>query len=102
VVSQENTEELDFVKTHQPCPDCGSSDALAVNTDGSTKCFACGLFKPAERKEIVNKMPISGFVKGACVDLPARKIHEQVCKKYDYRIAKHNGKPCHVATFYNM
>jgi len=26
---------------HQPCPDCGSSDALAVYNWG-TKCFACG------------------------------------------------------------
>lgn len=27
--------------THQPCPDCGSSDALTVNSDGSTYCFSC-------------------------------------------------------------
>ena len=28
-------------KTHLPCPDCGSSDALAVYDNG-THCFACG------------------------------------------------------------
>lgn len=28
------------LKTHQPCPDCGSSDALAVY-DWGTKCYAC-------------------------------------------------------------
>lgn len=33
-------------KTHQPCPDCGSSDALTINVDGSTKCYSCGVFKP--------------------------------------------------------
>ena len=28
-------------QTHQPCPDCGSSDALQVNEDGSTHCYSC-------------------------------------------------------------
>jgi len=28
------------LKAHQPCPDCGSSDALAVY-DWGTKCYAC-------------------------------------------------------------
>jgi len=32
--------ESEFIK-HQPCPDCGSSDALAVYTDGHTFCFSC-------------------------------------------------------------
>lgn len=30
-----------FVKMHQPCNDCGSSDALCVNDDGWTHCFSC-------------------------------------------------------------
>jgi len=29
------------VKTHQPCPDCGSSDALTMYDDGHTYCFSC-------------------------------------------------------------
>ena len=32
---------MSFVKTHQPCNDCGSSNALAINEDGWTHCFAC-------------------------------------------------------------
>ena len=31
-------------KVHQPCPMCGSSDAVGVNKDGSAKCFSCGEF----------------------------------------------------------
>jgi twinkle protein len=27
--------------THQPCPDCGSSDALSRYPDGHTYCFSC-------------------------------------------------------------
>ena len=35
-----------FVR-HDPCPDCGSSDALAVYTD-HTFCFKCNTFKKTE------------------------------------------------------
>ena len=30
-----------FVKYHQPCPLCSSSDAVSVNEDGSAYCFSC-------------------------------------------------------------
>lgn len=30
-----------LIKSHQPCPDCGSSDALASYDDGHTHCFSC-------------------------------------------------------------
>ena len=32
-----------YVKTHQPCVDCGSSDAVAHYQDGNTYCFSCGM-----------------------------------------------------------
>ena len=32
---------MPFVKMHQPCNDCGSSDGLSINDDGWTHCFAC-------------------------------------------------------------
>lgn len=30
-----------IVKRHQPCPDCGSSDAMSEYDDGHTHCFSC-------------------------------------------------------------
>lgn len=36
---------MSYTKTHQPCPDCGSSDGLAINQDGSSKCYVCGVYK---------------------------------------------------------
>ena len=36
-----------FVKLHQNCDDCGSSDALSYNEDGSSYCFACAKFTPS-------------------------------------------------------
>jgi twinkle protein len=35
---------MPFVKKHQPCHDCGSSDAAAINDDGSAFCFSCNKF----------------------------------------------------------
>lgn len=40
----------DFVSTHQPCPDCESSDGLAINEDGSSKCFVCDTFTPQAKE----------------------------------------------------
>ena len=39
-----NMDEKTWDKVHQPCPLCGSSDAVGVNTNGSAKCFSCGEF----------------------------------------------------------
>ena len=32
---------MPFVKMHQPCSNCGSSDGLSINDDGWTHCFVC-------------------------------------------------------------
>lgn len=35
------------VKTHQPCPSCGSSDALSEYDDGHSFCFSCSEYFPS-------------------------------------------------------
>jgi twinkle protein len=37
-----------LLKSHLPCLDCGSSDALAEYSDGHTFCFSCGVYTPGE------------------------------------------------------
>ena len=34
----------DFVAYHRPCPECGGSDPVSINENGSAKCFSCGTF----------------------------------------------------------
>jgi twinkle protein len=41
--TMDNKATSKLVKTHEPCSDCGSSDALAVYDDGHTHCFSCGM-----------------------------------------------------------
>jgi len=39
--------ESEFV-AHEPCNNCGSSDANSVYSDGHKFCFACQTYTPAE------------------------------------------------------
>ena len=36
-----STNENEFVR-HEPCPECTSSDAFAIYSDGGGYCFSCG------------------------------------------------------------
>ena len=102
MVRENNTNELAFGLTHQPCPTCGSSDALSVNTDGSTKCFSCGEFSPNRGNTTIKttKMQTTkSFLQGKYLPLGQRKIHEDICKRYNYTISEYLGKPVHVASY---
>lgn len=91
--------------THQPCPECGSSDALTINTDGSTKCYSCGIFNPkGNNSYTVTPKPdnAAGFLVGEFLDIPARGLTKDICKKYDYRVSTYNKEPCHVANYKNL
>lgn len=68
-MSSQLTLGLKAAKTHQPCDDCGSSDALTVNQDGSTKCYSCDTFTPSPSRGLVSgsddkikAVPKEGFV----------------------------------------
>ena len=104
MVSKNYTNELAFGLTHQPCPQCGSSDALSVNTDGSTKCFACGEWTPSAKvntqhtKATMTKT--TNFIDGTTMPLGSRRIHEDICKRYNYTIGKYLDKPCHIANYH--
>lgn len=87
------------MQAHLPCPDCGSSDALCLNDDGSTYCFSCLKFTPPQvDKKQVN--PISkDFIKGVLRDIPERCLHLDTCQAYNYRVSELNNRPIHIATY---
>jgi len=106
--STKRMDDLTAVATHQPCPDCGSSDALTHNSDGSTKCYSCGVFTPnrnnknttppTQKMESVSPL---GFTQGQFMAIEPRGIHKETCVKYGYQIGELNGKPCHIANYRN-
>ena len=94
--------DTNFVKYHVACPECGSSDAVSVNEDGSAKCFSCGVFMQdysgndvvgdyARKQGLSNiEKPIVHFSSddyvGVWGELTDRKISADTAQKYGVRI----------------
>tara|TARA_R100001480_G_scaffold2646_1_gene7367 strand:+ start:2881 stop:4479 length:1599 start_codon:yes stop_codon:yes gene_type:complete len=77
-----------YVKTHQPCADCGSSDAVAYYQDGNSYCFSCGikhssagnrtLLDVSIKKEVSMKLDI-----GTLEAMTDRGISKSTCKFFN-------------------
>ena len=86
---------------HGACPDCGSSDALAVYDDGHTFCFACnkttneGTAAPkGQRKRHSGLIPDGDFK-----DIPKRRLMADTLRKFGYTIGRYKGKTVHIAPY---
>ena len=82
-----------FVKTHLPCPACGSSDALSVNADGSAKCFSCNEFFTNYSKGNVTSMQkvkqpqrALNLDGGSFSRLIDRSISQETAQKYGVKV----------------
>ena len=94
---------LQFIKYHQPCPSCESSDALSINKDGSAKCFSCDEFFPkgldsvrtttnnfveSTIKETVRELNAHG---GVFAKLSDRNISKETAEKYGVKVVYDNA-----------
>ena len=101
---------------HEPCPECGSRDNLGRYSDGHGYCFGCGYYEKAEEEMFQSsgeefgftsvqdegsEVQESVFTKGQIKALSKRGINQDTCQKFDYRVAKHNGKSCQVANYHH-
>ena len=87
---------------HEACPSCESSDALARYDDGHGYCFSCGYHEQesgvaSEKQPEVSKSLIDREYQA----IPNRGLNEETCKKWDYGVTLHHGKPMQVATYRN-
>ena len=80
--------EASVFVSHEPCPKCGSSDALARYSNGSAKCYSagCGHYERATGS-LDNIASIQPRVKpmenlGVVADIPDRRITKQTCAKF--------------------
>jgi len=96
--------DLEAALTHQPCSTCNSSDGMTINIDGSTKCYSCDTWTPAPGSIVPTSKPkqVNVFITGEYQPLPQRLLHEETCKKFRYQIGEINGKPCHIANYFNL
>jgi len=88
---------------HEPCPECGSSDALARYSDGHANCFSCKKYYPpdgAESKPKKGRMKEKHeFVQGEVQTLSKRNISEETCEKWNYKVGEHHGKKVQIANY---
>jgi len=87
---------------HEPCPACGSSDALARYDDGHGYCWSCSTYdagngeaKPTQQR----RKTVSNMISYEVRALVKRGITEETCKHFSYGIGEYNGKPVQVANY---
>ena len=107
-----NLEKSNWSEYKLPCPKCGGSDPVAMNEDGSAKCFSCGTFfkdykNPNGVTQITDRKPkettfLNSYT-GVYAELTDRGISEKTAKKYGVRVVyDNNGKIAkHIYPFYN-
>ena len=92
---------MTFVEYHKACNECGSSDAVSVNDDGSAYCFSCNTHFPDYYGNAVPKTskvsPIKNYEKhsaseGKIEALKDRGISLETCKRYGVKSVTEAGK----------
>lgn len=94
------------VTTHQPCPNCDSSDAYSIFDDGHGYCYSCGAYDQSpnefnQQKKKQSKSKKNLIESGDYKALPKRKITKQTCRFFGYFIGEYKGKTAHVAPYYD-
>ena len=81
--------ESEFIQ-HQPCSNCGSSDANGIYTDGHTYCFSCQTYTEGNDTSNTHQMQSNVTFKGSAQRLQKRNISEKTCEFYKiYRDETH-------------
>ncbi|UFS66955.1 toprim domain-containing protein [Paracoccus denitrificans] len=86
-----------------PCPECGSSDANALYSDGHAYCFVCHHYTPPDGEE-AERSPRKSMSKdllpyGKPGALPVRNLTETTCAKWGYTVSAMRGEPVQVAHY---
>jgi twinkle protein len=84
-MNSRQTNENEFVR-HEPCPECTSSDAFAIYTDGGGYCFSCGHHTKGDGEYIptTTTRRMVNYT-GDFARLAKRKITEATTKKFNVR-----------------
>lgn len=84
------SEQSELVLAHQPCPDCNSTDALSVFSDGHTYCFACSTRKGGDNTQTAPKTQKAlpgGLKQGEFREIKSRGLTLDTCKAFGYQVS---------------
>ena len=72
-----------FVR-HEPCANCGSSDALARYSDGHAHCFSCEYYEKGDGSEVIELKPSlpPTFIESEVRPINSRGLSEESCRIY--------------------
>ncbi len=96
-MSLEQQEESRFLR-HEACESCGSSDAKAIYSNGSSFCFSCQKSTRPDgqgKVKVMNATPplLNPYYEADIEPLSARGISAETCKKFGVRRGDYNGTP---------
>ncbi|MCF4099804.1 DnaB-like helicase C-terminal domain-containing protein [Maritalea mediterranea] len=94
--------DSELVLAHQPCADCGSSDALSIYSDGHTYCFSCEQVREGEEVDISEAQSANNSTDLYPVSYSAfgkRGITEETAKFWSYGRTPRDGRMVHVAQY---
>lgn len=108
-----NDEEgSDVLLRREPCPDCGSSDALARYSDGHGHCFKCNRHDPIDpkmsgktgsestaKKTKSRELISPGDNPGAYDPLNKRGLKSNTLKRYGYFLGGFKGSTVQIAQY---
>ena len=92
-----------FVR-HASCEKCGSSDARAEYSDGSSYCFSCSAYLKGDGEPQMEETQVCmnlGLIEGHTTALTKRNIHAETCEKFGYKVGTYNGQPVQIADYRN-
>ena len=91
---------------HEPCPECGSSDAGSRYSDGHFFCFACQHYEHGDGEMSTHnhsgKKRMEGLLTGEFKSLQKRGLTEDTCRKFGYQVGRDkNDTIVQIAPYYN-
>ena len=91
---------------HEPCPECGSSDAGSRYSDGHFFCFACQHYEHGDEEGPTHnhsgKKHMEGLLTGEFKSLPKRGLTEDTCRKFGYQVGRDkNDALVQIAPYYD-
>lgn len=109
-MNNNDTNDSTFLR-HEPCEQCGSSDARAVYDDGHSYCYSCEEYRKGEEgdteyneqrhSKVSTESKTKGFLYGATKELRNRNIKEETTRKWGYMVGQYKNQTCHIANFYD-
>jgi len=101
-----SVQEEGAIRTHLPCPDCGSTDALS-EYENNTYCFSCSksTYTGKNKQQVQTNQRRNNMrdelLHGEYIDVKGRGLSAKTCRKYGYHLAEIDGSPAYLANYYD-